>query len=816
MTTIVPPSGPTDCKIAFVGEAPGADEVRYMKPFVGKAGKIFSNILRSVGVIREHCYITNVVKERPPGNDISKFIKRVGKRVVTTPEFDIYREALYRELEEVKANVIVTLGWTATFALTGRHEITKVRGSILEWSGRKVIPTIHPSAIQYSDMSGKGGLYIYKYFIELDIRKAVKQSFSPEIKLPSRILRIKPTYLEAIEYIVECHQEAKVGFDIEVMRGEISCLSIAISPHDAMCIPFIAEGKPYFNDYEEGEIWAAVGHLLEDDTVTKVGQNIIFDAGMMLNRLGIKTKNVDDTMIAQGILTPDFPKGLDFITSIHTDEPYYKDEGKKWMNLGGSTEEDFWRYNNRDSAVCLEAFPKIMSEVQGMGNGAVYEEQRNLIYSLLYMQERGMLVDVEGIRKASEDAEKEIEELNEQFQELCGEEVNTRSPKQLATYFYIKKGYPIYKKGGKPTVDEKALKRLARKTAQREASKEATLLLKIRKLQKLKGTYLDMKLSDGRMKSAYNPVGAADSGRLSSSRDIFGRGGNLQTLPNSVRRFVSADPGYILYSMDLSQAENRIVAYIAPVIEMLDAFEKGVDIHSKTASLIFGIPIEEVSDVPGSCPLGNGDQSQRFWGKKANHGLNYGMGYKRFALENEMPEGEAKLIVDRYHAAYPGVRQYHNWVEEELRRNNRQLINPFGRVRVFLNRWGPALFNEASNFIPQSTVADIINRWGINFLYRRDFEGLELLNQIHDSLVFQIPTALGTLHHANCIIAIKESLSQEILFRGRSFRIPVDLETGMTLYKPSKGDSEEEVRMGLRKVKIGDSAVELSRALEVV
>jgi hypothetical protein len=75
MTTIVPPSGPTDCKIAFVGEAPGADEVRYMKPFVGKAGKIFSNILRSVGVIREHCYITNVVKERPPGNDISKFIK---------------------------------------------------------------------------------------------------------------------------------------------------------------------------------------------------------------------------------------------------------------------------------------------------------------------------------------------------------------------------------------------------------------------------------------------------------------------------------------------------------------------------------------------------------------------------------------------------------------------------------------------------------------------------------------------------------------------------------------------------------------------
>lgn len=809
MTTLVPPSGPLDCSIAFVGEAPGADEVRYGKPFVGKAGKIFSGILSTIGVIREQCYITNVVKERPPGNDISKFLRKVGKRVETTPEFDLYQRTLYGELEEVKANVIVTLGWTATFALTGRHEITKLRGSILEWNGRKVIPTIHPSAIQYSYGANKGGLYIYKYFIELDIRKAIRQSGFPEIKLPQRTLRIKPTYEEARNYIESCHDEVAVGFDIEVIRGEVSCLSIARSAHDAMCIPFVSAGQPYFSEYEEGEVWAAVGNLLENPRVAKIGQNLMFDAGMMLSRLGIKIRNVDDTMIAQGILAPDFPKGLDFITSIYTDEPYYKDEGKKWMNLGGATEEDFWRYNNKDSAVCLEAFPKIMDEVRGIGNGQTYREQRDLIHSLLYMQERGMKVDVEGIKEESDRIEVEIAELEAEFQKLCGEEVNTRSPKQLATYFYIKRGYPMYKKAGKPTVDEKALKRLAKKTTQREASKEASLLLKIRKLQKLKGTYLDMELSDGRMKSAYNPVGAADSGRLSSSRDIFGRGGNLQTLPNSVRKFVVADEGYALYSMDLSQAENRIVANIAPVVELLQAFERGEDIHKKTAGLILGIPPDQVSDEPGSCSFGNGDQSQRFWGKVANHGLNYMMGYKTFALEYEMSEAEAKVIVDRYHAAYPGVRQYHNWIEDELRRNNRQLTNPFGRVRVFLDRWGPALFREASNFIPQSTVADMINRWGINFMYRRDFDGLELLNQIHDSLVFQIPLRLGMLHHAHCIWAIAQSLNQEVMFRGRVFRIPVDMETGRTLYK---GDEE----YALKKVKLCEDPLELAGRLEEI
>ena len=132
---------------------------------------------------------------------------------------------------------------------------------------------------------------------------------------------------------------------------------------------------------------------------------------------------------------------------------------------------------------------------------------------------------------------------------------------------------------------------------------------------------------------------------------------NLQNWPHSMLRYLIADEGHIYYSFDLSQFENRIVAYVGNIKQMIEAFETGIDVHSLTAALIFGKPINEVSRKDGSCPLGDGQHSERFWGKKANHGLNYDLGYKSFALYYELPEREAKAIVERYHQAYPGVRQ---------------------------------------------------------------------------------------------------------------------------------------------------------------
>lgn len=242
----------------------------------------------------------------------------------------------------------------------------------------------------------------------------------------------------------------------------------------------------------------------------------------------------------------------------------------------------------------------------------------------------------------------------------------------------------------------------------------------------------------------------------------------------------------LIYNIDLAQAENRIVAYIAPEPLLIRAFENGEDIHRQTAGLLFNKSPENVTTEDGTCPLGNGEHSERFYGKKANHGLNYGIGVDRFALECGISNKEAEYIIGMYHRSYPGIRKYHAWVREELRRS-RTLTNPFGRKRLFQNRLEKVdrytnTMESAYNFIPQSTVADVVNRWGLNYLYYNQdkFSHVELLLQVHDSIVIQIPTRdqPWQVEHTRILLDLKKSLEQPITWRGRTFSIPIEIGVG--------------------------------------
>lgn len=445
-----------------------------------------------------------------------------------------------------------------------------------------------------------------------------------------------------------------------------------------------------------------------------------------------------------------------------------------------SYDKEFWRYSALDSAVLMDIYPLLMEEVNELGNKNTYDKQVALIEPLVYMGTRGIKMDVDGLRQEGADTGKEIERLNKEVLDLSeGYITNPNSTAQLKEYFYIRQNIKPYvnRKTGQPTVDSDALKRLSRK-----GYTVASTMLKIRKLVKLKGTYLDVKLdSDGRIRCAFNPVGTV-SGRLSSSKTIFGTGTNFQNIPPHMRKYMLADVGYVAYNIDLSQAENRVVAYISGDNNMMSAFSSGEDIHSKTASLMFRKPIEDISDKDRSSPIGTGEYSERFWGKKANHSLNYDMGYKSFAFTMEIPEKQAKFIVSAYHTAYPGVRQYYEWVQNQLR-TNRTLTNPYGRKRRFMGRWGHDLFKEAYSWIPQSTVADKINREGLLFIYNNQqwFKKIELLNQVHDSIIFQIPIDIGWNAHAGMLTLIQKSLESEVTWRIRTFSIPLDIKMGLNM-----------------------------------
>lgn len=791
--TFVPPCGPLQCKICAVGEQPGRKEVFKRTPFVGPAGILFDGNLQDARIPRSEIYITNVIKDLD--QPLNKYIiapTKSGMPPTITPMGENYIEVLRDELSKCTANVFIAVGNVPLFALTSRWGITSWRGIPIESTllpGRKVVPIIHPASYTDEKLWKNPSAYLNKHLIIMDLKTAKEQSEFPEIRREDRKIIIKPSFHETMEYLEKCHQLGHdnhiIDYDIEITNMELANISFAFSPNLAMSIPFTAPGGDYFPPNQEAEIMLKIAEMMKDQQMTKRGQFIIFDSHFLLRKYGIRTYNLHDTMIAQKILYPEFRVGLDFITSMWTDIPYYKKDGKFWLK-GIGTFEQGWIYNGYDSISCADAHPKQMKTLEAQGNIATYNRQRALISPLTYMMERGIKVDVEGMKKEYDDYGTEIEILTEALHKVVGYPLNPDSPKQVANYFYIEKELPTYKKEGKTTTDEKALIRIARK-----GYPEAQLILDIRRAGKRRSTYLDpAKIDeDGRIRCAYNPVGTRYS-RLSSAKNIFGTGGNQQNWPDDMLKYLIADEGYIFYSLDLSNFENRIVAYVGNIAEMISCFERGEDVHALTGALISGLPYEEVKQQNKDdifVPIGDGKHTWRFWGKKCNHELNYDVGYKKFSLVLEIPEREGKVFYDKYHRAYPGVRGgFQAYVKAELAKN-RTLINLMGRRVVFLGKWGDDLFRDAYSCIPQGTCGDVINERGINFIYYNQqwFKSIELLNQVHDSIGFQAPLSIPLIQHAEMLIKIKQNLETPLKWKDREFVIPADLTLGYNMSKAS-------------------------------
>ena len=756
-------------KIAIVGEAPGAEEERCGGAFVGKAGQLLTELLQHAGISRSQCYFDNVFQFRPPRNDLTPFIRIQdgrGSRIKESTEYHESKEALRQRLAETKANVIVALGNVTLYALTGKTNVTKQRGSILESTllpGRKIIPAIHPSAALRE--------YLFRYYIVNDLIRIRKEAEFPDIRTLNRNLVLSPTMNDVEDFLARCNTLPRVSYDIEVKGMELSHIAISSEPDFSMCIPFVSGMEDYWSPDQEAHVMILLEKLMNNTRVEKIGQNLSFDATFLYSKYGIVGTPLQDTMIAAGILYPDFPKGLDFLVAQYCDgEPYYKDDGKEWFKNPFGSEEIFRRYNAMDAAVLMEIFPKQEEELKRQGNYDSYLRQKALLHPLVYAGNKGIRMDVDSMHNASLECTRRITAMQEELNHLAGRELNPNSPAQLKKYFYIEKKQRAYTKNGSITVDDKALKRMSAKGV-----KEADIILDLRKERKMQGTYYEMKLDpDNRLRCSFNPVGTAQ-GRISSSKTIRGTGANLQNQPWQMNALMLADPDHILINQDLGQAENRVVAFVSGESKMMKAFDEGIDIHTQTASMIYEVPPEEIT------------KEQRDWGKRANHGLNYDLGYRSFALYYQITEPEAKHIVERYHHIYKGVREWHATVREELSRSNKTLTNCFNRKRTFFDRWGHDLFKVAYSYIPQSTIAELMNTYGVCFLYERQdlFPEVQFLNTIHDSIRYQIPLDVGPERIIEIIKKVKESLEHTLEWRGKSFSIPVDTEIGFSFNKSS-------------------------------
>lgn len=726
-----PAEGPAHAHIAIVGESLGREEEAQHRPFVGAAGKMLNAMLAASGLRREDCYITNLVKVRPPDNDLSK-LRDLGLSIQD------YIPMLRSELESVRPRITIALGDHASFALTGKRPITKWRGSVLPSTlvdGLKVIPTLHPAYCMRD--------YAMVPVAILDLVRARKESRSREHESFQPTLILNPSLHAALEYIEKCHAEKMCSFDVETIGPRIRCLGLAATEDTAVCIPIKRGPVNVWSAEDEHTIWQAVRRLFADPSVCKVAQNMQFDLYYLAPHTGFPHGPLFDTMLAHHLLHPELPHDLDFLTSVYTNIGYY---GLKYSVMR-SMDQDVWIYNCHDVLATLQVKRHLEEELRTRKLHRFFTGYTMPLSVCLYeMQQRGVAIDEASRIEMIDDLTDEASYLQMHINHVAGQELNVSSPKQLQEYFYGARGYKqqYHRKRNTVTVDRTALLKLAS-----EGSKAASLVLDIRTREKLVSTFLDVPLApDKRLHCEYVITGTV-TGRLSSRAPLTGFGTNLQNIHKDARKVFVPSAGMVFVKGDLSQAENRVVAWLARGV-MKRAFERGDDVHVLTATML---------------------RVDRSIAKVVNHASNYGMGPGQLAALLGSNMADARKYLEQYHVAYPEVHEWHESIRKQLAKN-RTLTTPIGRVRKFLGRWGNELFRAAYSFIPQSVVADVLNLGLLKLwlMLKEHVPSAHPVLQVHDEVVVEcFPEDVGTVTRL-----MHECIEYPLLIHGNILTIPLE------------------------------------------
>lgn len=793
--------GPQDAKVVIVGEAPGAEEERVGIPFVGPSGRLLDDMLSRNGIARDECYVTNIMRKRPPGNDFGSFYED-RKRAYPKPELTKAVRRLHLEIQRIRPNVVLALGGEALRCLTSKHGITKWRGSILEtkagvnwpgaqagiglkeiedecgdWRPVKVIGTFHPAMIlrQYSNRA----------IAELDIRRVGKERVGSELNLPSHEFILRPSHDQVMDWLARSRE--KLAFDIETVGRRVRCIALSDDPRSAICIPFMTlshyglkpgdtqlfinlagqehEYGSYWSESEEYQVLRMLSKVLGDRDIGKVAQNFPFDSTLLAREFGFCVRGLHiDTLAAHHVLWPELPKSLDFLCSVYTRVPRYSDHN-------ASIDEDEWTYNCYDAAVDLEVAVAIEKDLHERGLWEFYKShvERTMI-AVTRAQNRYLRIDVPLRDRLRVEGGLELERLKGVLNKVAGIELNPNSPKQVKEYLQ-ERGVrvPINRKTKAETTGEKQLVQL--KDRYPAQAKVIGSIRACRGQQKLLSTFLGAEMIDAdHLETTYNVSGTV-TGRLSSSQTLWKTGVNVQQTPKSdVRRIIIARPGMTFIKTDLSQAEARVVYWDGGMRDLVERYldDPFFDIHTWNG-------VNNVFHVPTL----TGDQ--RDISKAGVHGGNYGLGYKKASEIYGITTADAKLSINGYRSGVPQLREWWDEIEERVTAT-RTLHTVLGRERVFMGRLDHELFRSAYAFKPQSTVVDVINR--VFFTTDRNLKHGWPLIQAHDEIVFEVDEekvgeSLGVIREAYRVELKFEATPEPLL-------IPVDISIGKNWWDQEK------------------------------
>lgn len=796
----VPPVGPVPARIMLVGEAPGEQEVLRREPFVGASGAELNRMLHEAGILRSECFITNVCRERPPDNDISAWMPKAKKDI--TPDMVSVRgrwvkpviaegvDLLMRELAMVQPNIIVAFGNTPLWALTGKIGIKNWRGSLLTTDGEppvKVIPAYHPAYI-LRDWSARA-------ITVQDLRRVKAEMDSAVVDPPEYSFVIRPDYAQTMEYLHALKARLDAGplvlsVDIETRAGHIACLGIATDTKSAFCIPFMCVEREdgYWSEDEEVAVVGLLARVLCHPNSQVIGQNFIYDAQYIYRHWGIIPSFSRDTMLGHHACYSGLPKGLDFLSSMYCQKHiYWKDEGKTWDKNTG--EEQLWTYNCKDCCITYEVDAAIQAQVDRLGLREQHDFQMSMWWPVLEAMIRGVRVDKERRSQFALDLSSEIAAREAWFKFILDHPLNPGSSPQMKRLFYEDLGQKAIfnRKTGQVTLDDEALQKIA--------SREPLLRPLVRRISEYRSlgvflsTFVGAKLdNDQRLRCSYNIAGT-ETYRLSSSKNAFDSGLNLQNIPKggsteekdphalqlpNVRTLFVPDPGYTFFDADLDRADLQVVVWEAGDEELMRALQMGVDLHCYNACDIYnikGIPIEELIESHPNYPERRAaiGSERRAKAKGGVHAVDYGCKERTLAAALGISVHEADLFIKNWFARHPGIAEWHRRVEQALA-TKRFVQNAFGYRRYYFDRI-EGLLPEALAWIPQSTVAVYINR-----IWRRIYDNVkdvQILLQVHDSLAGQFPTYKASW----CRARMMEEARQVVVPYERPLIIPLSIKT---------------------------------------
>jgi DNA polymerase-1 len=552
-------------------------------------------------------------------------------------------------------------------------------------------------------------------------------------------------------WIDRIYERGYVALDTETtgldeMRADLVGICLATDPGQACYVPLThknSEGDGLFADetlaegqMPEAEALALLKPVLEDPSILKIGQNMKYDA-KILKRYGITVAPIDDTMLMSYALNAGLHQhGMDGLSDRYLDhQPIpIKDllgTGKSQITFDKVPLDKATQYAAEDADITLRLWKVLKPQLHAKKVTTVYETlERPLSPVLAQMEMHGIKVDRDTLSRMSNAFAQKMAGLEAEIHELAGENFNVGSPKQLGEILFDKMGLEGGKKGktGAYATGADVLEDLA---TEHELPGR---VLDWRQLSKLKSTYTDslqehINPETGRVHTSYVQTGA-NTGRLASTDP------NLQNIPvrseegRRIREAFIAEEGKRLLSLDYSQIELRILAHIADIPALKQAFEEGQDIHAATASEMFNVPMEDMTP------------EIRRQAKAINFGVIYGISGFGLARNLRIPRAEAQGFIDSYFERFPGIRTYmdettefgkaHGYVKTLFgRRIHTPEIAAKGPRAGFARR-------AAINAPIQGTAADIIRRAMIRMPEAIAKLPAKMLLQVHDELIFEV------------------------------------------------------------------------------